>query len=118
MKSKQAEMARKWRNKTSAKKGGKVDYKEMGVMALLGVGGKGVKRDKRLSTFMAETSSSKGKKGENAGATADEVMKGKAVAGGGGGFKRFGQAVLQQNNAGPVSENHVRPGCPPGCPPG
>ena len=107
MKSKQAEMARKWRNKTSAKKGGKVDYKEMGVMALLGVGGKGVKRDKRLSTFMAETSSSKGKKGENAGATADEVMKGKAVAGGGGGFKRFGQAVLRQNNAGPVSENYV-----------
>ena len=110
MKSKQAEMARKWRNKTSAKKGGKVDYKEMGVMALLGVGGKGVKRDKRLSTFMAETSSSKGKKGENAGATADEVMKGKAVAGGGGGFKRFGQAVLQQNNAGPVSENYVAQG--------
>lgn len=110
MKSKQAEMARKWRNKTSAKKGEKVDYKEMGVMALLGVGGKGVKRDKRFSTFMAETSSSKGKKGENAGATADEVMKGKAVAGGGGGFKRFGQAVLGQNNAGPVSENYVAQG--------
>ena len=69
-------------------------------MALLGVAGKGVKRDKRLSTFMAETSSSKGRKGENAGATADEVMKGKTVAGGGGGFKGLGRRCSGKAKAG------------------
>ena len=46
-------MARMWRNKTQAKKGGKVNMKEFGVMAMLGAGGKGVKRDKALSAFMS-----------------------------------------------------------------
>ena len=98
MKSKQAEMARMWRNKTQAKKGGKVNMKEFGVMAMLGAGGKGVKRDKALSAFMSS------KKNENAGGvTADTA--GKSTATRGGGFKKFGQAVLQQSNAGPVTEN-------------
>jgi hypothetical protein len=98
MKSKQAEMARMWRNNTAAKKGGKVNMKEFGVMAMLGAGGKGVKRDKALSAFMSS------KKNENAGGvTADTA--GKSTATRGGGFKKFGQAVLQQSNAGPVTEN-------------
>jgi hypothetical protein len=98
MKSKQAEMARMWRNKTQAKKGGKVNMKEFGVMAMLGAGGKGVRRDKALSAFMSS------KKNENAGGvTADTA--GKSTATRGGGFKKFGQAVLQQSNAGPVTEN-------------
>ena len=44
------------------------------------------------------------KKNENAGGvTADTA--GKSTGTRGGGFKKFGQAVLQQSNAGPVTEN-------------